>query len=170
MYQPDTILRLKELRSTPEVPFPYDRVRVINQSPIDHGTTGSAWTGANGQGVIITPLTDFASTIDEPYGKLQRLYEVEELPAKLVAPTPVLTVIEPNELGASPEDVFAAEADVDGEDGRVGKPVEPVVSPLDGEVVGVVEPVSNSPIGPLEVEDVPRSEPEINPDASPLDG
>ena len=131
MYQPDTILTLKEPRSTDDEPFPYDRVRVVGQSPINHGLTDETWVGANGQGVIIEPIHSFGSTTDEPFGKLQELYDVESIPeVEAVAPVTVKTV-PPEAQGPSPEDVFASEAAKEGKDSRRVKPVEPPKSPLD---------------------------------------
>ncbi len=89
---------------------------------------------------------------------------------KLVPAVSVVTAVEPGDLGPSPEDVFAVEAAVTGDDGRTARPQEPVVSPLDGEPVGgPPKAADDSPIGPLQVEDVPPAAPENNPNASPLD-
>lgn len=108
MYQPDTILKLKEPRSKEGEPFPYDRVRVVGQSPVSTPTP-NAWEGAMGQSVLIEPVSDFGSVVDEPFGKLQTLYEVESLP-----PEPDLSqqvkVIPAGAAGPSPEDRFASES------------------------------------------------------------
>lgn len=169
MYQPDTVLTLKDPRSTEEEPFPYDRVRVVGQSPVDHGLTSSAWTGSNGQGVIVTPLTSFGSTIDEPYGKLQRLYEVESIPEVVVPVAATVKVLQQTDAGPSPEDVFAQEAEGAGNDGRTVKPPAPVVSPLDGAVQGVEVVDEDSPLGETQADDVPPA-PEPKGKDSPLDG
>lgn len=107
MYEPGTILTLKEPRSTDEEPFPYDRVRVIGVSPINHAAGAAAeWEGASGQGIIVQPETDFAATLDEPIGKLQSLYDVEFVPDNTIVAEPV-KVVTPGTAGPSPEEVFA---------------------------------------------------------------
>lgn len=164
MYAPETILKLKEPRSTKNEPFPYDRVKVIGQSPVDHGLRSAQWSGNNGQGVIITPLEGFASTIDEPYGKLQRLYDVEQVPTVEVPIAGTIEIKSQEQSGPSPEDVFAALADskVDGRDAP--KPRKPPTSPLDGELQGVDNPPDPSPLGAAEG-DAPEVETD---DGSPL--
>lgn len=166
MYAPDTILTLKKPRSTDDEAFPYDRVKVIGQSPVNHGLRSEQWAGNNGQGVIVTPLTDFASTIDEPYGKLQRLYDVESMPEVEVPVVGTVNIKSQEEAGPSPEDVFASVAEERGEDARSApKPPKPVVSPLDGEEQGVDAPPSMSPLG-ADDGDAP-AEPSVD-DGSPL--
>lgn len=159
MYQPDTILKLKDPRSTDDEPFPYDRVRVVGQSPVDHGLRSSQWAGANGQGVIIQPLAGFASTADEPYGKLQRLYDVESVPV-IEVPVAATVEIRPQEdAGPSPEDVFAAAASDEDAARAQRKAPAPLVSPLDGEIQGEDVPPSESPLGETEEADLgPRTE------------
>jgi hypothetical protein len=119
MYAPETILALKESKSkgTPGEddyePFAYDEVRVVGSSPVNHALRSAEWTGSNGQGVIITPLTSFGSTLDEPYGKLVKLYDVKELPEERVVyrETPVRVINSASaEAGRTPEEVFAEEA------------------------------------------------------------
>jgi hypothetical protein len=132
MYVPDTILVLKEQRPDgPDGPFPYNRVRVVNQSPINHAES-SEWTGANGQGVIVQPAGDgFGTNLDEPYGKLVELYDVESIPAPAELTAPVIRVMKPNDLGPSPEEVFARAAEAEGDTGnRRTKPKPRVQSPL----------------------------------------
>lgn len=134
MYKPETVLRLREQREPEkdregnEIPFPYNRVRVVAQSPISH--PGNAeWSGVGAQGVIIQPLDGFAANIDEPYGKIQSLYEVESVPEDVIPATPQVRVTTPMG-GDSPEDIFAREAP--------GTPPEPgqirARSPLGDEV------------------------------------
>lgn len=114
MYAADTILVLKEQRDPdPETgeEFPYNRVRVVNQSPVSHGHKGE-WTGPEAQGVIIVPLSNFGSTLDEPFGKLKRIYDVEEIP-ELVPNVPGhIRVIQGGtaQAGPTPEEVFADKA------------------------------------------------------------
>lgn len=138
MYEPGSILTLKEPRppekneKDEEIEFPYNRVEVVGQSPINHGVTASEWSGAaaDGQGVIIKPLTSFGSTLDEPYGKLKELYDVESIPqheAPAAQPVKVVNATS-GSAGPTPEEVFATEAP--------GKKPEPGQrrgrSPLDG--------------------------------------
>lgn len=137
MYEPETILTLKEPRSQydddgePVKLFPYDRVKVIGPSPINHGITSEEWVGANGQGVIITPLTDFGGTADEPLGKLQALYDVESVPERTAPVAAPIKVVTPGTAGPTPEDVFAKEAP--GEASKHGERVRTPRSPLDAE-------------------------------------
>lgn len=134
MYEEGTILALKEPRSTEDEAFPYDRVEVIGQSPVHHGIRAEEWVGANGQGVIVTPLAGFDSTIDEPYGKLQELYEVESIP-EAQPNEPQVKVITPADLGPSPEDTFADAASKQGKpSGRRAVKRAAKRSKLDGEV------------------------------------
>lgn len=122
MYEQDTILELKQQRDPdPETgeEFPYNRVRVVGPSPINHGVASAEWTGAAGAGVIITPLSNFGSTLDEPYGKLTALYEVAEVPVRETDATPKIRVVNSTSqsAGPTPEEVFAVKAP--------GKPPEP---------------------------------------------
>lgn len=130
MYAPGTILELKKKRAAAErkdrndevitdaegVPvkfeFPYNRVQVIGESPIDHSMMSSAWEGAGARGVIITPLTDFGATLDEPFDKLKQLYNVVSIPTVEVDPQPKIRIIESNsgQAGPTPEEVFAEKA------------------------------------------------------------
>lgn len=137
MYKPDTILALKEPRTKRDEdgevvgePFPYDRVRVIGQSPLNHATIASEWVGANGQGVIVEPLTDFGANLDEPFGRLQELYVVESLPEPAIFRGDQVEVLEPADLGPSPEQVFANDAEKEGKDSRRARRFVPQVSPL----------------------------------------
>ena len=144
MYAPGTILVLKKQKPPTvlegkgedgediEIDFPYNRVKVINQSPINHGGIASAeWIGANGQGVIITPLSAHGSTIDEPYGRLQELYDVESIPEQEFDAQPKIRVIESNSgsAGPTPEEQFAAAAEAAGQkksETRVKTPLSPL--------------------------------------------
>lgn len=135
MYENDTILTLKQQRDPdPETDeaFAYNEVRVVGRSPIDHGIAGGQWTGGDAVGVIITPLSNFGSTLDEPFGKLVALYDVKEIPVHEIQPASPVRVIDSSTraAGPTPEDVFKVEAP--------GKAPEPgqirgrtPVSPLD---------------------------------------
>lgn len=141
MYAPGTILKLREQHEPIvlegkgedgediELPFPYNRVKVVNQSPINHGGQAAEWAGADGQGVIITPLEGHGSTIDEPYGKLTRLYEVESIPERILQ-APQIQVIDSNsgDAGPTPEEVFAKAAEGQPKSGERAR--TPFVSPL----------------------------------------
>lgn len=148
MYQADTILKLKEQRDPdPETgeEFPYNRVRVVGPSPIDGAVRPGEWSGGDAQGVILTPLTNFGATIDEPFGKLRALYDVEHIPEVLVPVQTQVRVIDSSTAaaGPTPEEVFAKEAP--------GVPPEPgqtrartPLSPLDDP-----RPAANDgPLGP----------------------
>jgi hypothetical protein len=83
MFQPGTILRLREPQSTDETPYPYDLVKVVGQSPIQHSRpdADSPFAGQDAVGYIITPAGDgFGPTLDKPYGELAELYDIEEYP------------------------------------------------------------------------------------------
>lgn len=144
MYERGTILKLRNPRPDVEVgegeekhthPFPYNRVRVLGQSPINHSTLDSEWVGQQGQGVIIEPLSSFASNIDEPFGKVQDLYEVESIPEPAVIESKVI-VQTPESLGPSPEDRLAQEqkeAGLKKSPTRVPTPVSPLDEDPDAE-------------------------------------
>lgn len=184
MYEPETVLALKNPRTegTPPVgtpqrgkegerdyrpaspdyqpasedykPFPYDRVRVIGQSPINHGSTSEEWSGASAQGVIVEPLTEFGSTLDEPYGKLQTLYEVESLPVHEAPATVPVKVINSTSgsAGPTPEEVFEEKAP--GEKPAPGqKRGRSKRSPLDDLVSS--EDSATSPLGNVSEEPTP---------------
>ena len=140
MYEPGTILELKEQRPPttvegPEVeiidkngkptgkfkreqveqPFPYNRVRVLGPSPIVYSRQRGSeapdrepYVGPDAQGVIIQPESAFAMTLDEPYGKLRRLYDITELPEIVVEQPRVVVHRGPSALpGPTPEEVFS---------------------------------------------------------------
>jgi len=149
MYEPGTILTLKEPRSTKDQPFPYDRVRVIGQSPIDHRLFSAEWEGANSQGVVIAPENGFGSNVDEPYGKLISLYDVDTIPTTEVDIQPVRVINSTSgQAGPTPEEVFSTEAPgVKSPDGMRGR--TPQVSPLDVlPPVEVPEPPVTKPTTP----------------------
>lgn len=115
MYEPGTELTLKEQRpNDPETdePFPYNKVRVVGPSPINHGVSNAEWSGSNGAGVIITPIANFGATLDEPYGKLVALYDVTHIPVTEVEVQPKIRVVNSTSqsAGPTPEEVFATEA------------------------------------------------------------
>lgn len=153
MYEPDTILKLKEPRSTEDTPFAYDQVKVLGQSPINYAKT-SEWAGAAAQGVIIAPLTEFDRTLEEPYGKLQALYVVESIPThEAPAAVPVKVINSTSgSAGPTPEEQFAETApgippEPGQRRGRTSRAEQP--SPLDAPVP------SESPLG-----EVPGDSPE----------
>lgn len=119
MYEPGTILELKEQRPNDEEtnePFPYNRVRVIGESPINHSAGAeSEWEGAAGAGVLLAAESNFGATLDEPLGKLQAIYDVVSVPETLVDQTPQIRVIQSTtaSAGPTPEEVFAKEAPSD---------------------------------------------------------
>lgn len=107
MYQPGTILRLREPQSTDDTPYAYDLVEVVGQSPVQHATRGdSPWAGQDAIGWIIKPAGDgFAPTIDKPLGQLQELYEIDTWPTDELG-EPLTPQNTPQNL-PSPEQVFA---------------------------------------------------------------
>lgn len=128
LYEPGTILTLKEPkpdqtvaakedpdtgRKRPKhtIPFPYNRVRVIGPSPVEHGMRGGGWEGVGARGVIIEPLSGHGSTIDEPYGKLQKIYTVESIPTNEVEIAPIRVIRSTSgSAGPTPEEVFAKDS------------------------------------------------------------
>jgi len=151
MYQPGTILELKQQREPDEETgeeFPYNRVEVVGPSPIDHGAArGGDWSGTDAAGVIIRPLTNFGGNLDEPLGKLQAIYTVESVPEVEVDLNPKVRVINSTSAaaGPTPEEVFAQEA--------------PGVPPEEGQARG------RTPIGESPLEDTRKPA-----SSSPLDG
>lgn len=113
MYEADTILTLKEPHeadSETGEEFPYNRVRVVGESPVSHPNKGG-WTGADARGVIIVPLTNFGGNLDEPFGKLREIYDVESIPEHEAPANPVRVVKGGTaSVGPTPEEIFAAEA------------------------------------------------------------
>lgn len=114
MYEPNTVLALKEQRpNDPETdePFPYNRVRVVGESPVSHADKGD-WKGGDARGVIIVPLTNFGSTLDEPFGKLREMYKVESVPEVEIEVAPKIRVVNATsaQAGPTPEEVFASKA------------------------------------------------------------
>jgi hypothetical protein len=144
MYAANTILSLKEQRpndpETDEV-FPYNEVKVIGPSPISHGGQ-SEWSGQAAVGVIIVPTANFGSTLDEPLGKVQALYEVKFVPTNEIEVAQKIRVYDSSTAaaGQTPEEVFAEKS--------------PGVKPAEGQTRG------RSPMSPLED---PRPEPNQGP-------
>jgi len=114
MYEPETILALKEPRDpNPETneDFAYNRVRVVGESPVSHAHKGD-WEGADARGVILVPLTNFGGTLDEPFGKVRALYDVESIPVhEAPAEVPIKVINRTSAAaGPTPEEVFAQKA------------------------------------------------------------
>lgn len=132
MYAPDTILTLKEQRSTDDKQFAYDRVRVVGQSPVSHTSESAKYSGEDAKGVIITPLTEFAGNLDEPFGKVRKLYDVESEPVyeEEVKTTVRRVDATTRAAGPTPEDIFAEQAAGDpNKPRRPGSPTSPLVDP-----------------------------------------
>lgn len=135
----------KKAEETPAIEFPYNRVRVIGPSPISRHVKGD-WTGADAAGVLLTGLTNFGATLDEPFGWLRTLYDVEEIPSE---PQSAIThkdqaaiLAAAHNVPETPEEIFAAKA--------------PGIAPKEGQTRG------RTPISPL-------GEPVNNAHKSPLD-
>lgn len=131
MYEPETILELKEPKFVDDsgrprplsefkpknkddeaMPFPYNRVMVIGQSPLIHMNSSGEWVGAAAQGVILRPESGFAANLDEPLGKVQRLYNVVSIPETVIPANPVRVIHSTSgSAGPTPEEHFAAAAD-----------------------------------------------------------
>jgi hypothetical protein len=117
---------------TPVIEFPYNLVRVIGPSPISRHTKGD-WIGADAAGVLLTGLTNFGATLDEPFGWLRTLYDVEEIPeepqAVIVHKDQAAILAAAHAVPETPEDIFKAKA--------------PGVPPKEGETRG------RTPMSPL---------------------
>lgn len=167
MYTIDTVLKLKNPKTvgTPAVgdpasedyvpaspdykPFAYDRVRVIGESPISYAgpLSQGQWQGGDARGVVIEPLIEFGANLDEPFGKLQALYEVESVPERVIEETKIVVrdATSTTDMGPTPEQAFATKApgepSVNGE--RVRTPISPLEDPREvdaGGPLGDVKP------------------------------
>jgi hypothetical protein len=160
MYAPDTILKLRSQREPDDETgeeFAYNRVRVIGPSPVNHAEKADAkYTGTDAAGVLLEGLSNFGATLDQPFGRLRELYEVESIPEKVVEVKPTIRVVESNvtDAGPTPEDVFKTEA--------------PGVPPEEGQIRG------RTPLDPLAELDTaadphdPLAEPAPKPEAGPV--
>lgn len=112
MYENETILKMREPREDdPHTgPFAYNRVRVIGKSPVSH--VRGTWEGADADGVILEPLNNFGGVLDEPYGKVNLMYEVESVPEPVMITERTHRIINANTAaaGQTPEEVFAQKA------------------------------------------------------------
>lgn len=109
MFEPGTILRLREPQSTDEKPYPYDLVKVIGQSPIQHSRpdADSPFAGQDAVGYVITPAGDaFGPTLDKPYGELADKYDIEAYPTDPITGEDIKPENNPRNR-PSPEQVFA---------------------------------------------------------------
>lgn len=112
MFEPGTILRLREPQSTDDAPYPYDLVKVIGQSPIQHSRADAdtPFAGQDAVGYIVQPAGDgFGPTLDKPYGELAALYDIEEYPTDPITGEELKPENTPRGL-PSPEQVFAKAA------------------------------------------------------------
>jgi hypothetical protein len=110
MFTRGTVLALKEPKSTEDTVFPYDKVRVIGESPVTRSNVTGEWEGADARGVIIEPLTQFEMNLDEPYGRLRRLYNVESEPAPVDQNIRVEVIkAHTRQAGLTPEEQFDAQ-------------------------------------------------------------
>ncbi len=114
MYAKDTILSLKLQRLPDEETgeeFAYNRVQVIGESPIQHTSRGD-YVGGDSAGVIIVALSNFGGTLDEPFGKLRQLYDVEYIPEPVISVAQPVRVIDSSTAaaGPTPEEIFSEEA------------------------------------------------------------
>lgn len=162
MYAKDTILVLKEQKGADTETgeeFPYNRVEVVGVSPVSHSHRGE-WEGGSAEGVLLRPLTNFGATLDEPFGKLQTLYDVESIPdPNEVEVAQKIKIIDGTsaQAGPTPEEVFAEEA--------------PGKAPEQGQKRARTSPLGDAPPpnsgGPLGNVEAPELEPK--PPVSPLD-
>lgn len=111
MYEPGTILRLREPQGTDEKPYPYDLVKVVGQSPIQHSRpdANTPFAGMDAVGYIITPHADFGPTLDKPYGELAEKYEIESYPTDPITGDPITPEDNPRNR-PSPEQALARAA------------------------------------------------------------
>lgn len=119
MFEPGTILAALDPQSTDEKPYPYDRVYVVGQSPVQHTSAdpNSPWAAADAIGFILRPAGEtFGPVIDVPYGEINRLYEIEEYPTNPITGEPITPENSPRGQ-PTPEQVFTKVA-------RESKPVQ----------------------------------------------
>lgn len=166
MYARGTILTLKAQKDPdPETgePFPYNQVEVVGPSPVSHTASSGDWEGPEAAGVIVQPVTNFGSTLDEPFGKLTALYDVESIPEPEVITDSKVRVIDAHsaQAGPTPEEVFKAEAP--GAPPEEGQRRARTSSPLGD----VRNEAVKGPLGDGKPEVAPAPEPE--PTGSPLD-
>jgi hypothetical protein len=110
MYEPGTILTLKEPQSTDDKTYAYDRVQVVGQSPVQHvSSSGSSWAGPDATGYIIRPLDEHAPTLDKPYGELERVYEIESYPIDPITQQPITPENNPRNVPSPMQVLRAAE-------------------------------------------------------------
>jgi hypothetical protein len=110
MYEPGTTLVLRDPQSTDDETYPYDRVLVVGQSPVQHvSNSGSVWAGADAQGFILRPIESFDQTVDKPLGLINELYEVESYPLDSVTGEPIRPENNPRNL-PTPEQTLAKTA------------------------------------------------------------
>lgn len=166
-YLDDTILELKEPayidadgkkqplaehkgKTPPERLFPYNKVKVVGRSPINHGHADKGWQGSDADGYIITPLTEFAANLDEPYGKLLALYNVAEMPDEDTAENVVASdrgfhQVRPSRaLPPTPEEIFKGQREAP----LSAEPPKKSGNVLDGSPLDDVTPPSKT--GPLD--------------------
>lgn len=145
MYEPGTILTLKDPRDPDpetEEPFPYNEVKVVGPSPVSWAAT-SEWSGASAAGVLLMPITNFGSTLDEPYGKVMALYDVKEIPVQEIEPPKVRVINSSSQsAGPTPEEVFAIKAPgKPPQEGQKRARTSPLVDPRPA--------ASDGPLGPV---------------------
>lgn len=125
MYEPGTILQLREPQSTDDVIYPYDRVIVVGQSPIQHSTSSETpWAGLDAIGCVIRPLQDHAPTLDKPYGELEQLYDIESWPLDPITQEPLKPENNPRNVPSPLQLLRQAEE----ESGTAQKPRKPLPS------------------------------------------
>ena len=111
MYESGTILALKEPQSTDDFTYPYDRVQVVGQSPVQHATaSGSMWAGQDAVGFVIRPLDDHGPTLDKPYGELESQYDIEAYPTDPITKEPITPENNPRNLPSPMQVLARAEA------------------------------------------------------------
>lgn len=157
MFTRGTVLVLKEPKSTDEVPFPYDRVRVVGVSVVSRPGAMGEWEGADAQGVVIEPVTEFAGNLDEPYGRLKRLYKIESEPEPVDQQIRVEVIpAHTRQAGPTPEEIFAEQNEAAGiKPGQKRSAVADYMAALDPlEQLDVNDPVkaSTSPLDAVEGE------------------
>lgn len=112
MFEPGTILALRDPQSTDDKPYAYDRVFVVGQSPVQHTSAdpNTPWAAQDAIGFILRPAgKSFGPVIDRPYGEINELYEVEEYPTNPVTGEPLKPENNPQNR-PSPEQILAAAA------------------------------------------------------------
>lgn len=129
-YLPETVLKRKEAIDAPNGPHDddsvdlsvYNDIQIIGRSPVQRSIRSEQWGGQAGDEYSVRPLAGFGEVIDVPQGSLEKDYEIVSIPERVQAQVEVRRV---QELGATPEQQFAALDNGPKSEERVPTPLGP---------------------------------------------